>query len=268
MIKETASFIKKELNLISPKIAIILGSGLGGFTSTLKDVKSIPYSQILNFPQTSVSGHKGELIKGYIEDKEVICLNGRFHLYEGHNPSIILDVIHILKELGVECLIVTNAAGSLRLDMPPGSIMLIKDHINFSGKNPLVGPNDDYYGPRFPALNNAYSKEFCKRCKDIANRLNINIKEGTYFYVLGPNFETPAEIKAFNILGGDAVGMSTVPEVISAAHCSIEVLGLSVITNYGAGIVENPPSHAETLQEAQNASKDLIKLVTTFIKGG
>ena len=266
MIKETANFIKENLGLKNPQTAVILGSGLGGFSDVLENSVSISYSSIPNFPKSSVSGHKGELIKGYIGNKEIVCLNGRFHLYEGHNPSVILDVIHILKELGIKQLIVTNAAGSLKLDMSPGSIMLIKDHINFSGRNPLVGPNDENYGPRFPALNNAYSKDMRIKCQKIAQNIGLDLKEGTYFYVLGPNFETPAEIKAFGILGGDAVGMSTVPEVISATHCSIDVLGLSVITNYGAGLVDNTPSHQETLQEANNASKNLIKLVATFIK--
>ncbi|MBR5154095.1 MAG: purine-nucleoside phosphorylase [Alphaproteobacteria bacterium] len=266
MIKETASFIKNKLDLKNPEVAVILGSGLGRFSETLENISSISYASIPNFPQSSVSGHKGELIKGYIKDKEVICLNGRFHLYEGHNPRVILDIIHILKELGVKRLIVTNAAGSLRLDMPPGSIMLIKDHINFSGRNPLVGPNDDNYGPRFPALNNAYSLTLRNLCKKTAQQLDIELKEGTYFYVLGPNFETSAEIKAFALLGGDAVGCSTVPEVISAIHCSIDVLGLSVITNYGAGMQDNTPSHQETLSQANKASEKLIKLVATFIK--
>ncbi|MBR5598928.1 MAG: purine-nucleoside phosphorylase [Alphaproteobacteria bacterium] len=267
MIKDAAEYIRKKLEIKSPKTAVILGSGLSGFAKCLENVVSVSYADIPNFPKTTVSGHKGELIKGYIGDEEIICLNGRFHLYEGHNPKVIADVIHILKELGIKQLIVTNAAGSLNLDMAPGSIMLISDHINFSGKNPLIGPNDENYGLRFPALNNAYSPHLRNQCKEIAASLNIELKEGTYFYVLGPNFETSAEIRAFRTLGGDAVGMSTVPEVISAVHCSIDVLGLSVITNYGAGLVDNTPSHQETLLEANKASEKLIKLVTTFIKG-
>ena len=268
MIKKTADFIKKELCLSSPKIAVILGSGLSGFADILDNQKSILYKDIPNFPQSTVSGHKGELIKGYIGGNEVICLNGRFHLYEGYNPTIIQDVIHILKELGVKLLVVTNAAGSLRLDMAPGSIMLINDHINFSARNPLVGPNNDEYGSRFPAMNNAYPINIRQKCKNIAKNLNIELKEGTYFYVLGPNFETSAEIKAFRILGGDAVGSSTVPEVIAAVHSSIEVLGLSVITNYGAGMVNNTPSHGETLSEASKASDKLVQLVAEFIRQG
>ena len=146
--------------------------------------------------------------------------------------------------------------------------MLIKDHINFSGKNPLVGPNDENYGPRFPSMNNAYTLLLRKKCKDIAKNIGIELKEGVYLMVLGPNFETSAEIKAFQVLGADAVGMSTVPEVISASHCSMEVLGFSVITNYGAGLVDNTPSHQETISEANKASEKLIRLVTEFIKEG
>lgn len=266
MIKQTVGYIKEKLNLNSPKIAVILGSGLGGFAANLENTECLDYKDIPNFPQSTVSGHKGQLIKGYIGNKEVICLNGRFHLYEGHNPAIIADVIHILKDLGIEQLIVTNAAGSLNTKLAPGSLMLIKDHINFSGKNPLVGKNNDEYGPRFPSMNNAYPKELRDKLKNIAAKNNIEMHEGTYFMVLGPNFETSAEVKAFGILGGDAVGMSTVPEVIAAAHSSIKVLGISVITNYAAGLMDNTPSHQETLEEANKASNKLTTLVAEYIK--
>lgn len=268
MIENMINFIKEKLELKNPKTAIILGSGLGGLVDVLENTKKIPYSKIEGFPQSTVKGHKGELIRGFINNKEVLCLNGRFHLYEGHDPKVIADVIHILKELGIKRLIVTNAAGSLNLETKPGSIMLISDHINFSGKNPLVGPNDEKYGPRFPSMNNAYTLSLRQKCKDIAKELGIELKEGIYLMVLGPNFETSAEIKAFQILGANAVGMSTVPEVISASHCSMEVLGFSVITNYGAGLIDNTPSHKETLEEANKASEKLIKLVTEFVKQG
>ncbi len=266
MIKSTAQYIKQKLNIDSPKIAIILGSGLGGFADVLENITTISYKDIEGFPQSSVSGHKGELIRGFVGDKEVLCLNGRFHLYEGHNPKVIADVVHILKELGVEKMIITNAAGSLKTELKPSSIMLIKDHINFSCKNPLIGSNDDMYGPRFPALNNAYPQYLRDKCKEIAKKQGVGLEEGVYMMVLGPNFETPAEIKAFSLLGADAVGMSTVPEVIAAVHCSIDVLGLSVITNYGAGLVDNPPSHQETITEANKASQKLVELVKEYIK--
>ena len=264
--KEIAEEIKKKLSIKDVKTAVILGSGLSGFTQKLEHQQSLSYKEIKGFPQTGVSGHKGELIYGYIGAKEVLCLNGRFHLYEGHEPQTIAQVIRVLKDLGIKRLIITNAAGSLRKDMAPGTLMLIKDHINYSGKNPLVGANDETYGSRFPAMNNAYPEYFREKCKKIAKNLNISVKEGTYFMVLGPNFETAAEVRAFGILGGDAVGMSTVPEVIAAVHCGIEVLGISVITNYAAGLVNNTPTHQETLEEADKASLRMSALVTEFIK--
>lgn len=266
MIKHSAEYIKQTLQLKAPKTAVILGSGLSGFANTLQNVTSVAYAEIPNFPQSTVAGHKGQLLRGFLGKKEILCLNGRFHLYEGHEPAVIAQVIHILKELGVKRLIVTNAAGSLKKDLAPGALMLITDHINFSGKNPLVGKNDDNYGPRFPSMNNAYTLSLRQRCKDIALKQGTELKEGIYLMVLGPNFETSAEVRAFAMLGADAVGMSTVPEVISAAHCSMEVLGISVITNYAAGLMDNTPSHQETLEEADKASARLTKLLTEFIK--
>ena len=268
MIKQSVDFIKQSLELNTPKTAVILGSGLSGFANVLNNVKSIKYADIKGFPHSTVQGHKGELIKGYIGDNEIICLNGRFHLYEGHEPKVIKDVMQILKGLGVKRLIVTNAAGSLRKDLSPGSLMLINDHINFSGRNPLVGPNDEAYGPRFPSMNNAYTLNLRSKMKEIACSQSVDLQEGVYLMVLGPNFETSAEVRAFGILGADAVGMSTVPEVISAVHCSMEVLGVSVITNYAAGLVNNTPSHQETLEQAQKASDKLVKLITAFINQG
>jgi inosine/guanosine/xanthosine phosphorylase family protein len=268
MINGTIDFIKHSLELKNPKTAIILGSGLSGFASKLENTKVLKYKDIEGFPESTVVGHKGELIKGYIGSNEILCLNGRFHLYEGHSPRVIADVMHILKKLGIERLIVTNASGSLRKDFAPGSLMLISDHINFSGKNPLVGPNDDKRGPRFPSMNNAYTLSLRQKIKEVAKSINVELKEGVYLMVLGPNFETSAEVRAFGILGADAVGMSTVPEVISASYCGMEVLGISVITNYAAGLVNNTPSHQETLSEASKASDKLVELVTTFLNIG
>lgn len=266
MTRETSDFIKHHLSLGNPKTAVILGSGLGGFAQILENKSTISYKNISGFPKTTVSGHAGELIKGYINNREILCLNGRFHLYEGHKPKVIADVIHILKELGISRLIVTNAAGSLKKELVPGSLMLIRDHINLSARNPLIGANDDRYGTRFPAMNNAYTEKLRKKCLKIAKKQNISLSEGVYLMVLGPNFETAAEVRAFAMLGADAVGMSTVPEVIAAVHSNMEVLGISVITNYAAGLVNNTPSHQETLMEANNASARLISLLTEFIK--
>ncbi|MBP3687793.1 MAG: purine-nucleoside phosphorylase [Alphaproteobacteria bacterium] len=266
MIKQAALYIKQTLDLKNPQTAVILGSGLSGFAQTLSNTSTVAYKDIPNFPQTTVAGHKGELIKGFLGQKELLCLNGRFHLYEGHEPKVIADVIHILKELGIKRLIVTNAAGSLKKELTPGSLMLIADHINFSAKNPLIGANDERFGPRFPAMNKAYTEALRQKCLKIASKQNIPLSEGVYLMVLGPNFETAAEVRAFALLGADAVGMSTVPEVIAAVHSSMEVLGISVITNYTGDLAKNTLSHEETLAIANQASTKLIRLVTEFIK--
>ena len=262
-----AAFIKDYLGVKSPKTAIILGSGLKDFIDNIEDKKVLRYKSLPEFPESTVEGHNGELIYGTVEGKEILCINGRVHLYEGNNPRKIAEAIHSLKDLGIEQLIVTNAAGSLNEKIAPGSLMLINDHINFSGRNPLVGPNDAHYGPRFSPMNNAYTSELLEKAKKIAKQEKIKVCEGVYLMVLGPNFETPAEVRMFAKFGADAVGMSTVPEVIVAAHCSLKVLGISVITNYGAGLMSSlPPSHEETLEMANKASANLCHLLTEFIK--
>lgn len=261
-----AQQIRNHLGDFVPQTAIILGSGLGKLADNITSAQTISYSAIEGFPQTTVSGHKGAFIAGKIAGHNVICLQGRFHLYEGHNPAVIAEVIQTLKLLGVQNLIVTNAAGSLDPDMPPASLMLISDHINFSGRNPLVGANDDQIGPRFPDVSNAYDYDFRQQLKQIALENNIPLHEGVYLMVLGPNFETAAEIKAFRILGADAVGMSTVPEVLAAVHCGLRVAGISVITNFGTGMKTSPQSHAETLAQADKASQNLLHLVQQFIR--
>lgn len=261
-----ADLIKKELGLNNPQIAVILGSGLGDLVESLENKKRLGYKDIPGSPVSSVEGHKGELVYGTLCGKEILCVNGRVHLYEGFDPTSIATAIHSLKDLGIKKLIVTNAAGSLNKNIAPGSLMLINDHINFSGRNPLVGPNDDFYGSRFPAMNNAYTPELLEKMKKIAKRVKIDVHEGVYLMVLGPNFETAAEIRMFTKFGADAVGCSTVPEVIAAAHCSMEVLGISVITNYGAGMVDNTPTHLETLLNANKAAERLVTLITEFIK--
>ncbi len=268
MIKETAAYIRRALPLKNPETAVILGSGLGGFSSAVENASVLEYKDIPGFPHSTVVGHKGQLLHGFLSGREVLCLNGRFHLFEGHSPEVIAEAIHILKELGIKRLLVTNAAGSLNKNLHPGSLMLIKDHINFSGKNPLVGSNNDLYGPRFPAMNNAYTPKLQDKIRQIAQSQKTPLHEGVYLMVLGPNFETAAEVRAFAMLGADAVGMSTVPEVIAAAHCGMEVLGISVITNYAAGLMNNTPTHQETIAEADKAAVRLTKLLTEFIIKG
>lgn len=191
-----------------PQTAVILGSGLGSVADAVEDPLTIDYAAIEGFPRTTVAGHSGKMIVGRLGQSEVLCLQGRFHLYEGHRPQVIAEVVNALKAVGVNRLIVTNAAGSLNPEFTPGSLMLIKDHINFSGQNPLVGANDESTGPRFPDMSNAYDRDMRRQAKELAAKLGINLPEGVYLMVLGPNFETAAEIRAFRTLGADAVGMS------------------------------------------------------------
>lgn len=249
-----------------PQTAVILGSGLGSVADAVEDPLTIDYAAIEGFPRTTVAGHSGKMIVGRLGQSEVLCLQGRFHLYEGHRPQVIAEVVNALKAVGVNRLIVTNAAGSLNPEFTPGSLMLIKDHINFSGQNPLVGANDESTGPRFPDMSNAYDRDMRRQAKELAAKLGINLPEGVYLMVLGPNFETAAEIRAFRTLGADAVGMSTVPEVIAAVHADIKVLAVSTVTNFGTGLQETPLSHEETIAGAARASSALTALITNYIK--
>lgn len=266
MIENIASEIRKKIGNRAPKIGIILGSGLGGLANEIKDSLIIPYQEIAGFPQSTVAGHQGKLIIGSLGGQEVLCLQGRFHLYEGHPPATINKVITCLKLLGIEELIITNAAGSLHEDMPAGSLMLISDHIGLNTPNPLFGPDDEKYGPRFPDMSNAYASDIRDKIKTIAQKEHIKLHEGVYFLSLGPCFETPAEIRAIKTLGGDAVGMSTVPEVICAVHCGIKVLGISVITNLGTGLKSGTQSHEETLNQAQEAAGKLQTLIKKYLE--
>lgn len=249
-----------------PQTAVILGSGLGSVADAVEDPLTIDYAAIEGFPRTTVAGHSGKMIVGRLGQSEVLCLQGRFHLYEGHRPQVIAEVVNALKAVGVNRLIVTNAAGSLNPEFTPGSLMLIKDHINFSGQNPLVGANDESTGPRFPDMSNAYDRDMRRQAKELAAKLGINLPEGVYLMVLGPNFETAAEIRAFRTLGANAVGMSTVPEVIAAVHAGIKVLAVSAVTNFGTGLQETPLSHEETIAGAARASSALTALITNYIK--
>ena len=249
-----------------PTVGIILGSGLGMIADKIDDALILKYSEIEGFPQSTVVGHSGKMIIGKIGSVEVLCLQGRFHLYEGHRPQTIAEVIDALKIIGIRQLIITNAAGSLNPDFAPGSLMMLSDHINLSGHNPLIGKNKDDIGPRFPDMSNAYDKDMRRRMKQIADKLHINLPEGVYLMVLGPNFETAAEIRAFRILGADAVGMSTVPEVIAAVHAGLKVLAISAITNFGTGIQSTPLTHQETITNAAHAADNLTALITNYIK--
>lgn len=265
MIETYKANLLRELKGKKPETLLILGSGLGTLADEIKNKIIIGYDSV-GFPKSTVSGHAGQLVVGTLGNTEVVCMQGRFHLYEGHNPELIKNVICAFKAIGVKNLIVTNAAGSLNTDMPAGSLMLINDHINFSSKNPLWGANDEKYGPRFVDLSNTYDKDLRDKVKRIANSLNIELFEGVYLMVLGPNFETAAEIRAFKVLGADAVGMSTVPEVLAAVYSGMKVLGVSVITNLGTGLKTSVQSHTETLEQAQKATQKLANLLRKYLE--
>ncbi len=250
-----------------PKTALILGSGLGKFGDKMAVEQVISYDQIPDFPQPTVEGHAGRLLIGRVGRTPLVCMQGRMHLYEGHAPEKLAIPIRTFKRLGVENLIITNAAGSLNRDMAAGSLMRIDDHVNMSGRNPLIGPNDDDFGPRFFDMTEAYDKGLKDRMAQSAAELAIKLHRGVYVQLAGPNFETPAEIRMLSRLGIDAVGMSTVQECLVARHAGLRVAGLSLITNLGAGLSENPLSHDETLSEAEKAYGDISRLLVHFIDG-
>lgn len=261
-----ADFIKNAAQGFTPRVGIILGSGLGGLADKIDVVASIDFADIPDFPQSTVEGHVGRLILGRLGGMPVVCMQGRIHLYEGIDPRDLAVPVRVLKLLGIEVLLVTNAAGSFHKKVGPGSLMLINDHINFTSRNPLIGENDDTFGPRFFSMEEAYDPILIKHLKAVAEGLKIDVTEGVYLHYLGPNFETPAEINAFKVLGADAVGMSTVPEVLVARHCGLRVAAISNITNLVAGLSKTKLSHEQTLECAKLAAGDLEKLVTVFLE--
>lgn len=264
-INQVAEQIKSKIGNCSPKIGIILGSGLGGVAEAVENPVTIPYEEIEGFPRSTVSGHAGRLVIGKLNGVDVLCMQGRVHFYEGHPPAALALVIRAYKKLGIKTLILTNASGSLNIDMGPGSLMIISDHINLSGCNPLVGPNDDSVGPRFPDMTYAYDPELRTLLLKTAESEGINVRSGVYLMTSGPNFETPAEIRMFRTLGADAVGMSTVSETLCGVHCGMRVVGVSVITNYGAGMVPDKQTHDETISQANEAGKKLQRILTRFV---
>lgn len=260
-IQESASYIQSQCEH-KPSIAIILGSGLGSLANEIQDATIIPYGDIPHFPVSTVEGHAGQLVIGNLSGKTVIAMQGRFHYYEGYPMQDVTYAIRVMKLLGVDKLIVTNAAGSVDETRSPGDLMLISDHINLSGANPLIGRNLDSFGVRFPDLSNAYSPALRAIAKEVAKEENIDLQEGVYVFLSGPTYETPAEICMIRQLGGDAVGMSTAPEVIVAVHSGIEVIGISCLTNMAAGILEEPLNHDEVV-----ATSEKVKVkFSTFIK--
>ncbi len=250
----------------TPQIAIVLGSGLGSLANDVEQPTQIDYADIPGFPHTTVQGHAGRLVSGMLGGKRILAMKGRFHYYEGWDISQVIFHIRVFKLLGISNLIVTNAAGGINTSFTPGDLMLITDHISLFAPSPLRGANQDEFGPRFPDMCNAYDADAGARAREIADKRGISLKEGVYAFAQGPMFETPAEIRALRMLGADAVGMSTVPEVIMARHCGMKVLGISCITNMAAGVLGQKPNHEEVMETAGRVGKDFAGLVTEIVR--
>ena len=251
---------------VTPRLGLVLGSGLGGLAEAIEDATAIPYADLPGFPVGSVVGHAGRLVLGTLEGTPVVVLQGRAHLYEGIPVADLAVPVRTVRALGAETVVLTNAAGSLNPEAGPGSLMALTDHINLMGANPLTGINDEAIGPRFVGLGDAYDLELRAQLRAAADAEDVALSEGVYLAVSGPSFETPAEIRAFKVLGADAVGMSTVPEVIVARHCGLRVAAVSAITNLAEGMGEEVLSHEHTLASAAVASKDLQRVLTRFVK--
>ena len=264
-VNESIAYIRTKTNA-DPKVALILGSGLGDYADELEDKVVIPYGDIPHFPTLSVEGHKGQLVFGKIHGKEVVCMQGRLHFYEGKGMYATTYAIRVFTKLGIEILFTTNATGGLNKDFRPGDLMIITDHINFMGDNPLIGENEDEFGDRFPDMTNLYDRDLVKIAEDTASKLNINIKKGVFIGYSGPNFETPAEIKLFRSFGADNVGMSTIPETIVAKHGKMRVLSISAITNMAAGILDQPLNHVEVLEMGEKMKPAFKSLVDGIIE--
>lgn len=257
-------YIEKTMNN-KPTVGIILGSGLGDLVNVIENKQYIDYKDIPNFPQSTVKGHAGRLVAGSINGVEVLCMEGRFHFYEGYNMKEVTYPVFVFKQLGIEKLIVTNACGGINTDFEPGTLMIINDFINLMGTNPLMGPNDERFGPRFPDMSEPYSLEYIQSAKEIAKEFDIDYKEGVYAGFTGPYYETASEIVMIGRHGADAVGMSTVPETIVANYLGMKVIGFSCITNMATGIQEMKHSHDRVVAMAQKASINLCKWVEALI---
>ncbi|MEA2260356.1 MAG: purine-nucleoside phosphorylase [Acidobacteriaceae bacterium] len=257
--EEAAAFVRERVG-ISPRVAIVLGSGLGSFAKSVEHPVAIAYQDIPHFPRPTVEGHSGRLLVGSVAGTPVAVMQGRVHAYEGYSPEEVTFPIRVLGRLGITTMIVTNAAGGVRLDLKQGQLVLISDHMNFSGRNPVSGPNDERLGPRFFDMSDAYSK----RLRLLAHAA-AELEEGVYLSLSGPSFETPAEIGAFRGWGADMVGMSTVQEVIVARHMGIEVLGISCVTNMAAGILNQPINHQEVMETGARAQAQLTSLLVALV---
>jgi len=251
---------------IAPQVGLVLGSGLGAFAESIENVVAVPYAEIPHMPAPAVSGHAGKLCLGQVAGVNVACLQGRVHLYEGHQPERTVFGVRLLARLGCFGALITNAAGGIHPSFKPGTLMLISDHLNLTGMNPLVGPNEATLGPRFPDMSHAYDPRFAKLAHDAADSMDLQLEDGVYAALLGPSYETPAEIRMMRTLGADAVGMSTVPEVIALRHMGVRVSAVSCITNMAAGISKAPLDHKEVQQTAAQVRGSFIGLLNAWIE--
>lgn len=265
LVRRAADFLRGSIGEI-PDAGIVLGSGLGDFTDGLQDSVSIPYGEIPHWPASAVVGHAGKLVAGTIGGRRVAALSGRAHFYEGHTMQVATFATRVLGLLGVRTLILTNAAGGINLNFKPGTLMVIDDHINLMGTNPLVGTNDERFGPRFPDMTEAYSKRLRRIADEAAAARGVSIAHGVYVAVHGPSYETPAEIRYLRTIGADAVGMSTVPETIVGRHMGMEILGLSCITNPAAGVLPQPLVHAEVMEVARRVRGEFSALLEAIVE--
>lgn len=263
--QQSADYIRSKIGSFQPEILMILGSGLGDFGELVEDPIFVPYPEIPFFKHSGVPGHKGRFVFGRLAGQSVAVMQGRIHLYEGYTPEEAVYGVRVMKLLGVKTLIVTNAAGAVNLSYKPGQITLLSDHILLFPVSPLTGPNEERFGPRFPDMSKVYSPALRALARQSAQTLGIHLNEGVYMYFPGPQFETPAEIRAARALGADMAGMSTVPEAIAARHCGMEVLGFSLATNMAAGILDQPLTHAEVMETGEAAKLSFSKLMLDIL---
>jgi len=264
LIDETVAYLRAKTDL-RPEIGLVLGSGLGMLGEELEDKLCIPYGEIPHFVTSTAPGHNGRMIIGRLRGRVLLCMQGRFHYYEGYTMRQITYPVRVMRALGIEKLILTNSCGGLDPNFTPGDLMLITDHINFMGDNPLIGPNEERFGTRFPDMTRVYTRALQQLARDAAKSLGVDLREGVYISYSGPSFETPAEIRMFQKLGGSAVGMSTVPEAIVAAHGGMQVLAISCVTNLAAGILDVPLSGEEVMEVAAGAGKSFVGLLREIV---
>jgi len=264
-VQETVQAIRQRAGGLAPRVGIILGSGLGAFADGFERKVVIPYAELPHFPHSSVPGHAGRMVLGLVGGEPVVAMQGRVHSYEGYSSVQVAFPARVLCALGIRGLVVTNAAGGINPQFGPGDLMAITDHLNLSGWNALTGPNDDRLGPRFPDMSRAYAPALRELLLESARRTQVPLRQGVYVMVAGPSYETPAEIRMFRTLGADAVGMSTVPEVVAASHMGVPVVGISCITNLAAGVGDKPLTHDEVAETANRVAGIFSRLLTDFL---